>query len=499
MEKRHTILLTLILIAGCLIILGIGTVLIKILTTGQDIAKPKDAVFYQSFEDATDADIAELIKNCPSWVKPSVTNTEYKTGKKALALNAYHQYVFIPIDKALLTPGTIYEFSMDWKLKELTDTNKRKIEKLIFVGYNPSEGEKLDANFLKTNGVYTYKEDIPATGDWVHTTLRFGNGNYDLDEQYGFLLRYAASEPFTDDDTIYLDNLAVVPAKDEAIAPINLVEEERTDDTVKVLAFGNSFSYDSVAWISHIARADGKDLRVANCSISGCSLQRHYKNIFNGNDDKYSFSYHTKAYGVNSYSKVSMQEALKATDWDCIVFQQASGQSYKFNTYEPYLTELIAYVKTFHPNVKIYFNQTWAYPDDSYMFQGNKTFDTDGDGNSEEEPMFEKVREAYLKASQNHGFTPLIPVGEAILRARKEMDRNLSRDGHHLDERGQLIAALIWYENFTGISALDNKVDLTNNERFSSLDITAAEQRIMKKIAHDTVTLYKQANQTQKP
>ena len=190
MKKRRAILLTLILIVSCSIILGIGTVLIKTLTTGKDTAEPKDVVFYESFEDATDADLAELIKNCPSWVKPSVTNTEYKTGKKALALNAYYQYVFIPIDKALLTPGTVYEFSMDWKLKELTDTNKRKIQKLIFVGYNPSKGEKLDDNFLKTNGVYTYKEDIPATGDWVHTTLRFGNSNYNLDEQYGFLLNF---------------------------------------------------------------------------------------------------------------------------------------------------------------------------------------------------------------------------------------------------------------------------------------------------------------------
>ena len=102
------------------------------------------------------------------------------------------------------------------------------------------------------------------------------------------------------------------------------------------------------------------------------------------------------------------------------------------------------------------------------------------------------------------------------------MDRNLSRDGHHLDDRGRLIAALMWYEMFTGVSALDNKGDLTDNSTFvfsystteitgasdingyngveykgTGLNITAEEERIMKTIAHETVELYKKANETQ--
>ena len=388
----------------------------------------------------------------------------------------------------------------------------------MFVGYN---GETLDSKFVKSSNVYTYKANsnysgktIDGTGTWQNLTLRFGNSNYTDHNQYGILLRYTSG-------TLYLDNLAVAPAKEETVNGVTLTEEERTDDTVKVLAFGNSFSNDSVAWLSHIANLDGKDLRVGNCSICGCSLARHYSNIFNGNDDRYSLNYYTKG-SIKSYTKTSMQEALKATDWDYIIFQQASGESYKADTYEPYLTELITYVKTFHPNVKILFNETWAYPDESHMFIGQSVFDTDGDGNSEEEPMFEKVREAYLKASQNHGFTPLIPVGEAILRARDELARNLSRDGHHLDDRGRLIAALMWYEMFTGVSALDNKVDLTDNTTFvisystaeitgasdingyngveykgTGLNITAEEERIMKTIAHETVELYKKANEAQ--
>ncbi len=472
---------------------------------------PEGAVYYESFETATDDSVAAFVQNA-STVK--VSDTDYASGYKSLAISGSGKYLFIPIDTTNFTPGTTYELSMDWKLPSGV-----QITHLMFVGYN---GETLDSKFAKSSNVYTYKANsnytdktISGTDKWQNLTLRFGNSNYTDHNQYGILLRYSSG-------TLYLDNLAVAPAKEETVKKITLTEEERTDDTIKVLAFGNSFSNDSVAWLSHIAQADGKDLRVANCVIGGCSLQRHYSNIFNGNSDRYSFAYYTKANGIKSYSNTSMQEALMATDWDYIILQQASGESYKPDTYEPYLTDLITYVKTFHPNVEILFNETWAYPDESHMFIGQSVFDTDGDGNSEEEPMFEKVREAYLKASQNHGFTPLIPVGEAILRARDELDRNLSRDGHHLDDRGRLIAALMWYEMFTGVSALDNKVDLTDNSTFvfsystaaitgasdingyngaeykgTGLNITAEEQQIMKTIAHETVELYKKANEAQ--
>ncbi len=472
---------------------------------------PEGAVYYESFETASDDSVTAFVQNAST---VNVSDTVYASGYKALAISADNKYIFIPIDTTNFTPGTTYEFSMDWKLPATSQINQ-----LMFVGYN---GETLDSKFAKSSNVYTYKANsnytdktISGTGKWQNVTLCFGNSNYTDHKQYGILLRYSSG-------TLYLDNLAVAPAKEETVKKITLTEEARTDDTVKVLAFGNSFSNDSVAWLSHIAKADGKDLRVANCVIGGCSLQRHYSNIFNGSSDKYNFTYYTKAHGVKTYSKASMQEALMATDWDYITLQQASGESYKANTYEPYLTELITYIKTFHPNVKILFNETWAYPDESHMFIGQSAFDTDGDGNSEEAPMFERVREAYLKASQNHGFTPLIPVGEAILRARDEMDRNLSRDGHHLDDRGRLIAALMWYEMFTGVSALDNKVDLTDNSTFkvsystveitgasdingyngveykgTGLNITAEEQQIMKTIAHETIELYKKANETQ--
>ena len=49
--------------------------------------------------------------------------------------------------------------------------------------------------------------------------------------------------------------------------------------------------------------------------------------------------------------------------WDVITFQQASPKSGDFSTYEPFLTELSAYVKKYAPGAKQYIHAIWAWSD----------------------------------------------------------------------------------------------------------------------------------------
>lgn len=60
-----------------------------------------------------------------------------------------------------------------------------------------------------------------------------------------------------------------------------------------------------------------------------------------------------------------MLYGIEDEDWDFISFQQASGQSAIPSSYEPSLTYLIDYVKTYRPNAKLIWNMTWAYQGDS--------------------------------------------------------------------------------------------------------------------------------------
>ena len=119
---------------------------------------------------------------------------------------------------------------------------------------------------------------------------------------------------------------------------LSFKETERNDQTLKVLAIGNSFSQDATSYIKQMALADNVDLRVASACIGGCSFERHYNNITNDTKD-YSLTYYTPE-ETFYFGGVSLEQCLKATDWDVITVQQVSGLSGKYETYYPFAPEL---------------------------------------------------------------------------------------------------------------------------------------------------------------
>lgn len=455
---------------------------------------PENTLFYEDFENVTD--VTKIIYDVAgqSWTHGKINTTNSVSGSKSFSIFGMHQNTVVPLDKALFEDGTIYEFSLNWKLKPYDDTKKYRLTAVQLVGWNPSEGKTFKNNYTSLSGAFG---EIKATGNWENTSIRFKwSSDFEDYEQIVIRISYAVSTPYTEsEDTIYIDDLKITVAENQDFIPLELDEAERTEDTIKVLAFGNSFSNDGTTLIPQIAEADGTDLRVADCSIGGCSLERHYGNMFNGTTD-YSFYYRNPA-GSKIFSNVSMQQALLATDWDYITIQQVSGKSGLIDTFEPYLSELLAYFKEMCPDAKILFHATWAYAQDST----HADFPT---YNSNQTTMHEAIEDTYLAVSQNYGFIPLIPTGDAIRRARAtSMGDNFNRDGYHLNDKGRLVAALTWYETFTGISALDAKVDLANvigsvgDTKGVAIGVTDEESLLMRTAAHEATALFKKANETQ--
>jgi lysophospholipase L1-like esterase len=457
--------------------------------------QPDDGiVLYEDFENISDPTtvINDVLKQ--SWTNPKLCTTDSVSGSKCFSIFAMHQNLFAPIDKDALAFGTIYEISMNWKLLAKTSEENRRLTALQFVGWNPSEGATFKSSYKTLSGSFN---SIDATGNWENTSVRFKwIEEFAEYEQVGIRIAYGASEPYVGaDDTIYIDDLKLAKADNQDFVPLNFNEPARTEDTIKVLAFGNSFSNDGTTFIDDIAKADGKDIRVADCSIGGCSLERHYSNMLNGYTD-YSLNYRTIT-GTTGFSKVSMQQALMSADWDYITIQQVSGYSGMYDSFEPYLKELIAYFKEMCPDAEILFHATWAYAQDS----------THGDFKNygkDQNTMHEAIEDAYLTASQNYGYARLIPTGEAIRRARATtMGDNFNRDGYHLNDKGRLTAALVWYETFTGISALDAQVNLSSvigsvgDTAGVAIGVTEEESLLMRTAAHEAAALFKKANETQ--
>jgi len=136
-------------------------------------------------------------------------------------------------------------------------------------------------------------------------------------------------------------------------------ETERSAKTRKVLAIGNSFSQDATTYIKQIALADGVDLRVASAMIGGCSFERHYNNITNNKSD-YHLTYYTPEETFYK-PEATLEQCLKASDWDIITIQQVSGLSGKYETFFPFAPELVSYIKSICPNAEIRLHMVWAY------------------------------------------------------------------------------------------------------------------------------------------
>ncbi|MBE6663689.1 MAG: DUF4886 domain-containing protein [Ruminococcaceae bacterium] len=211
---------------------------------------------------------------------------------------------------------------------------------------------------------------------------------------------------------------------------------------MKILCIGNSFSQDATKYLHQIS--DG-EIFVRNLYIGGCSLETHWNNIVGANK-----FYGSQDNGGDAERNTSINEALLEDDWDFITVQQVSHFSGLPETYEPFLTNVLNFIREKCPRAEIAFHRTWAYDDKSDHF-GFAYYDRSR----------QKMNEAIIKTSSHfasvHGLRT-IPNCEAIESARAlpefQGELNMNRDGFHLSlDYGRYLAGLTMYGFFTGKDA----------------------------------------------
>ena len=234
-------------------------------------------------------------------------------------------------------------------------------------------------------------------------------------------------------------------------------------DTLKILAIGNSFSEDAVEnnlW--ELLDAAGIPAIVANLYIGGCTLERHFNNT-KADAPEYRYRKVVNGKTIERWG-VRISDALREENWTHVSLQQASGVSGLYATYQPYLAELIKYVKGFCSPTFI-FHQTWAYSKDS----NHPEFPVYG---RDQLNMYRYIKNAVTQALKDHPeITLVVPSGTAIQNARTStLGDTLNRDGFHLDFTfGRYAAACTWFAALTGLRASDN------NWKPESVDQTTAE------------------------
>jgi len=221
---------------------------------------------------------------------------------------------------------------------------------------------------------------------------------------------------------------------------------------LKVLAIGNSFSDDGMGYLYEIAKNYGvEEVVLGVLYIGGAPLSQHANNA-QTNANAYTYRKNTNGTWVNLENK-SLLYGLQDEAWDIITFQQASGQSGNPSTYEPHLTNLIAYVnqhKT-NPYARYYWHLTWAY-------QANSTHADFPYYNRNQLTMYNAIISTYNSKVQPHSeFSGIIPAGTAIQNIRTSyIGDTVTRDGYHLNyDIGRYTASLTWFKALTNFS-IDN-------------------------------------------
>ena len=207
---------------------------------------------------------------------------------------------------------------------------------------------------------------------------------------------------------------------------------------------GNSFSQDAARYIYGISRAAKKEVKVVNLYIGGCSLYRHYRNMLS---EEAAYSYEIN--GISSGLSISLKKALLLDEWDYVMFQQCSPQSGEYEKYQPYLSELAAYVRKHCPPAKLVMHMTWTFVHNAPRFKLTP-FETP-------EEMLPAIESAYKLAAEAIGAEFVIPSGLAVKKLYDKIGEATYRDGFHchLGHTRYLLGCLLFMA-FTGKSVEGN-------------------------------------------
>lgn len=218
-------------------------------------------------------------------------------------------------------------------------------------------------------------------------------------------------------------------------------------DTLRILAIGNSFSDDATQYLPDLLEAAGiHNVILGRLYIGGCTLERHCKEYeTNGHEYVYLKSTKNKWETIKKYKEGRFMDGLGDEPWDIITMQQGSPKSGRWDSYDPWLGNLIGIVRKecSNPKAAIVWHQTWAY---SHTYT-NRSF---ANYAYDQQYMFDSIQLCVDKAREQYNIPVVIPSGPAVQMLRGtwlNTDKDLTRDGFHMSYReGRYATACVWFE-----------------------------------------------------
>ena len=252
-----------------------------------------------------------------------------------------------------------------------------------------------------------------------------------------------------------------------------------TRPTIKILSIGHSFSRDAMdTYMADLFKAAGYNATFGYLYYPGCSLERQYHYI---KDDSVSYEHYNKCVDGRWYENgaSAASTALWDEDWDIVTFQPSPdygkgtmsytcqwGCNREIDNDYVHFDDLVRLVKNSlakngNTDVKFYYHLTWAFATDCKLWSFTYS-------NYNQNTMYWD----FIKATGKY-ITPnpyvednYIPCITSIQNVRtswmgdtfNEPGGNPNADGYHLNDKGDLVAAMTWVAFFTGKSATEFKI-----------------------------------------
>ena len=298
------------------------------------------------------------------------------------------------------------------------------------------------------------------------------------------------------------------------IPPEIIPETEPQPDnrpTMKILSIGHSFSKDAMeTYMWELFEAAGYNTTIAYLFYPGCSLERQYHYVTENRAAYQQYAINSDGYWVTEYNARALT-ALWAEDWDIVTFQPspdygAGTMTYKcewgcnknVNDYD-HFNALVKFVKETladknNPNgpntdVKFYYHLTWAFAEDCRLWSFSYYHQNSQIG----------MYNAFLDATKKYVLTNseiqgVIPCITSIQNARTSWmgdtfnepgNYDTNGDGYHLNDKGDLVAAMTWVAYFSKQSPTKFKI----STKYSDAEYKAMAEAVDNAIAKwDSVT-----------
>lgn len=279
--------------------------------------------------------------------------------------------------------------------------------------------------------------------------------------------------------------------------------------SVRLLTIGNSFAENAVKYLPQFARAAGRELHIFEANLSSHSLEQHWRYVQRYEADPLDLAGRPYKGAAGQPEARSLAEVLASEPWDYITLQQVSHLSYKEESFQPWLGELVAYLRRCAPRAEILLHETWAYREDHPLYREGFSIH---DMAARIAANYRKLADAYqlrvlpvgsafqaVRVAEGWRFTfpdPAFdyaqPAPGALPRQPGSLNRGwtwrknrttgadeLRLDAIHANAAGCYLAGAVWFEMLFGEDGTGNP--------FRPPELSAADAAFLRQTAHQAV------------